>query len=176
MSHAHLTTRGTGSSSVVFSSDSNVLVLGMALHPHMVVIQLSPLGGGKKSVVLEDSVSVIKWLALARSNSPPNERTVVKLPSGNKSSGHSVNGNGQVNGHESSDSGDSSGDVSDDDASTSSESSDDMVPDSRNAQHPHVQLLNISPDGQWLACQDTHGRIGIWSLDVLKVCNFSFSP
>lgn len=162
--------RGTGASSLIFTPDSNVLVVGFAMHSHMVVIEV-----GDEDA--EEGVSVLKSFAV-----PVKEgsRAVRGLPvrTVNGINGHggddmSVDGvNGVVDDGESSaagaehrsDAGDSGSDSDSD-----SDESDDEEDIGSEGHRPRFVMMSVSRDGQWLAGQDSSGRIGVWSLDVLKV-------
>jgi hypothetical protein len=158
--------RGTGASSLLFMPDSNGLILGFAMHSHMVVVEV----GASDA---EEGVSVLKSFAVPVKEG---QRAVQGLPSrikvGQKTNGD-VNGNGHADeanedesassaagGEHRSEAGDSDSDDSD---------SEDEDQGDGNAHRPRFVMMSISPDLQWLAGQDSSGRIGVWSLDVFKV-------
>jgi len=160
--------RGTGASSLIFTPDSNVLVVGFAMHSHMVVIEV-----GDEDA--EEGVSVLKSFAV-----PVKEgsRAVRGLPvrTVNGTNGHdddimSVDGvNGVVDDSESSAAGaDRRSDAGHSDSDSDSDDSDDEEDIGSVAHRPRFVMMSVSRDGQWLAGQDSSGRIGVWSLDVLKV-------
>jgi hypothetical protein len=156
--------RGTGASSLLFMPDSNGLIIGFAMHSHMVVVEV----GASDA---EEGVSVLKSFAVPVKEG---QRAVQGLPSRSRlGQNGNVNGNGHADeadeddsassaagGEHRSEAGDSASDDSD------SEDEDDGDAD---AHRPRFVMMSISPDLQWLAGQDSSGRIGVWSLDVFKV-------
>jgi hypothetical protein len=161
--------RGTGASSLAFTPDSNALIIGLAMHSHMVIVEV-----GDEDA--DEGVSVLQSLPI-----PVKEgmRAVRGLPTrsrANKKPNGVTNGNGHATDNSNGDASmeDSDGDAGsepgangiDDHSDSESESEEE---DSDDPARPRLVMMTISRDGQWLACQDSLGRIGIWSLDVLKV-------
>jgi U3 small nucleolar RNA-associated protein 4 len=169
-------TRGTGATSLIFSPASHVLVIGLAMQSHMIVVEV-----GDEDA--EEGVSVLKSFAV-----PVKEgsRAVRRLPTRtNKLNGSASHGDDDAEDEDSmsveeANGGDQSmsittavhnnddkiGSMSDSD-SDSEDSGDDN--DDASALRSRFIMMSISRDGQWLAGQDDSGRIGVWSLDVLKV-------
>jgi hypothetical protein len=123
----------------------------------------------------EEGVSVLKTFAV-----PVKEgsRALRGLPvrTVNGTNGHdgddmSVDGtNGVVDDSESSAAGaEHQGAAGDSDSDSDSDDSDDEEDIGPDGHRPRFVMMSVSRDGQWLAGQDSSGRIGVWSLDVLKV-------
>ena len=160
--------RGTGASSLLFMPDSNGLIVGFAMHSHMVVVEV----GASDA---EEGVSVLKSFAVPVKEG---QRAVQGLPSRTRI-GKAANGDVNGNGHaaEVDEDGDESASSAagaehrSDAADSDSDDSDSEDEDEGNAdiQRPRFVMMSISQDLQWLAGQDSSGRIGVWSLDVFKV-------
>lgn len=158
--------RGTGASSLLFMPDSNGLIVGFAMHSHMVVVEV----GASDA---EEGVSVLKSFAVPVKEG---QRAVQGLPTRTKigkAINGGVNGNGHADEMEDDDSASSAagGDHRSQDGDSNSDDSDSEDEDEGTADidRPRFVMMSISRDLQWLAGQDSSGRIGVWSLDVFKV-------
>ncbi len=193
--------RGTGSSTLSFSPDSNSLIMGLSMANFVVVVQL-PGGAVTKG---EEGLRVVKAFGLRGGESG---RVIRDLPKRAREAtnghGNGVNGNGNVNGNADSmavdeemvegDESISSTPGGNDQSSSSSDISDDEDEDgdsdamSVDGESSHVGSNNserewrgrarmslVSEDGEWMAVVTNGGKIMVFGLDVMKV-NLSCPP
>ena len=141
-----LETTGTGSSSILFTPDSQRIILGLSHSLHLVVVELP-----KNS---DDQPRVMK--CFTRNDMMAGGR-VVRVKRRARNAEHRAaddvdmeNGQNGQNGHE----------------------SDDDVPAKDIASaHPGswIACMAASEDGQWLGVSDLLGRVAIYNLDTLRV-------
>jgi U3 small nucleolar RNA-associated protein 4 len=162
-----LSQKGTGSATLAFTPDSNRLILGLALAPAVVVVELPN--------EFDASMGVSRTFSLAQVEGARVTRRLPRRPdvSGKADdtvNGKATNGHHEVNGmdvdaeEQASSTGEGSADTEEEDSDD--EDDEDM---SSGNQLLRTELLAVSEDGQWLAVADTSKKTAIYNLDALKV-------
>ncbi|WWD07161.1 hypothetical protein V865_005258 [Kwoniella europaea PYCC6329] len=149
LEHLSIPSKGCGSSSVLFTNDSQRLILGLVSSGQLLVLEL-PQGSN------EDEIEVVK--CFTREDKIVDGRVVKPKPNG------TMNANGDVD-----------METNGDEQSEESEESDDDDEEGfgggskREENAAWVSCLAVSEDNQWLAAGDLEGRVGIWNLDTLQL-------
>nr|XP_019007732.1 uncharacterized protein I206_07366 [Kwoniella pini CBS 10737]OCF46513.1 hypothetical protein I206_07366 [Kwoniella pini CBS 10737] len=140
--------KGCGSSSLIFTPDSQRLILGLVSSGQLLVLELPEDASGE--------VEVVKLFT--REDKIVDGRVVKGNPH--------TKANGVPNGaHEDAEMGNSS-----DEESIDEEGTDEEVANARIEENgAWISCLGVSEDSQWLAVCDLQGRTGIWNLDTLQL-------
>ncbi|WVQ86293.1 hypothetical protein IAT38_008462 [Cryptococcus sp. DSM 104549] len=146
LSHLSLESSGCGSSSLLFTPDSQRLVLGLVDSSQVVIVELPSVDEGEKNIEVE----VVK--CFERREKVIGGRVIAGKDNAN---GHAANG----------------GDVVMEDGSEDEESEDDEVAQlgKKDEKTPWVSSLAASEDGQWLGVADLAGRVSVFNLDTLQL-------
>ncbi|WVR08787.1 hypothetical protein IAU60_005845 [Kwoniella sp. DSM 27419] len=140
LSHLSIPTQGCGASSLLFTQDSQRLVLGLVATGQIVVLQLPQIED------VQAGVEVVKCF-------PRSEKLV---------DGRVVKGlsNGVTNGDI---------DMDDQEKSDSESEDDEPQLGKQEDKVPWVSCMAASDDGQWLGVSDLAGRVSVFNLDALQV-------
>ncbi|OCF35969.1 hypothetical protein I316_02464 [Kwoniella heveanensis BCC8398] len=156
LSHLFLPSKGCGASSLLFTPDSQRLVLSLVAAGQIVVLDLPAEDN------IRDGVEVVK--CFAREDKLVDGRVVKGKANGRTST--SPNGNVDIdmdeeqNGKQSEE--DEGADESDDDEEIGGKSG-------KEENQPWVSCLAASEDGQWLGVADLAGRVSVFNLDTLQL-------
>lgn len=162
-----LSQKGTGSSTLAFTPDSNRLILGLALEAAVVVVELPNEFDASMGVSRTFSLAQVEGVRVTR-RLP--RRASVSGKSDDKSNGKGANGHSEMNGM----------DIDPEEQASSlgegtSEAGDEETDDEEDEESINgtdllrAELLAVSEDGQWLAVADTSKKTAIYNLDALKV-------
>ncbi|KAK8850731.1 hypothetical protein IAR55_004651 [Kwoniella newhampshirensis] len=149
LTHLSLASKGCGASTLLFTPDSQRLVLGLVASGQIVVLALPE--------EPRDGVSVIK--CFARQDKMVDGRVM----KGKKAmtNGHATNGgtNSDI---------DMDKESEEEGSGSESESGDDAKP-KQDEHPPWISGLAASEDGQWLGVSDLAGRVSVFNLDTLQL-------
>ncbi|WWC92534.1 uncharacterized protein L201_007493 [Kwoniella dendrophila CBS 6074] len=148
--------KGCGSSSIIFTPDSQRLILGLVSSGQLLVLELPEQASEEVDIVKcftrrEDKIvdgRVVKGKSQSNGTSKD-------LPNGDSDINMSENGENEEDGRE---------DEDDDD-----ESEDEILNQKEEDNQSWISCLGVSDDNQWLAASDLDGRTGIWNLDTLQI-------
>ncbi|WWD20897.1 hypothetical protein CI109_105375 [Kwoniella shandongensis] len=150
LAHLSLPTKGCGSSTLLFTPDSQRLVLGLVASGQIVVLELPEQP--------KDGVNVVK--CFARQDKIVDGRVV----KGKKATANGHTPNGDVNGDVDMDKG-----VEEEVGSGSEDETEDEAEKKQEEQAAWISSLAASEDGQWLGVSDLAGRVSVFNLDTLQL-------